>query len=149
MMLAPEVAASVLALSKTAWRLGITLSKLDYDTKTVNNAIQDLAGDVKSLSNECDVVYAKLEEVLGKSSNESALHHNVDARIGDCLASEVQDASRTIQELELFLSSLRGRKPFIGQAQRLNESKDQVAKFRTEVCGHTDNLRITLVLINT
>ncbi len=51
-------ASAVLAVSKAAWRLGISLSKLDQDTKIFDSTVKNLAGEVKSLGNECDLVYA-------------------------------------------------------------------------------------------
>ena len=58
-----------------------------------------------------------------------------------------------MQELGLFVKSVREEESsFIGQAQRqkkLDRSKDQIASIRTKICRHTDNLRTTLLLINT
>ena len=71
----------------------------------------------------------------------------------NCLATQLEDTSRIMQELELFVRSVRGEESsFIGQAQRqrkLNKSKDQIASIRTKVCWQTDNLRTMLLLINT
>lgn len=144
---------AVLALSKAAWKLGISLSKLDQDTKIVDTTVKNLAGEVKSLGNECDLVYADLEEIVNKNETGSPPPYDVDGRMWDCLAMQVEETSRTMQELELFVKSVRGEESsFIGQAQRqrkLDKSKDQIASIRTKVCGHTNNLRITLLLINT
>ena len=146
-------ASAVLALSKAAWKLGSSLLKLDQDTKIVDTTIKNLAGEVKSLGNECDLVYAELEEVVSKSETGSPLPYDVDGRMWNCLVTQVEETSRTMQELELFVKSVRGEESsFIGQAQRqrkLDKSKDQIASIRTKVCSHTDNLRTTLLLINT
>ena len=143
---------AVLALSKAAWKLGISLSKLGQDTKTVDTEIKSLVEEVKSLGNECDLVYAELEEVDRKRTGSSP-HYDFDGGIWSCLATQVEETNQTIQELELFVKSVRGNEPrFIGQSQRgrkLDKCKDQIASIRTKVCRHTDNLRITLVLINT
>ncbi|KAF2792451.1 hypothetical protein K505DRAFT_246639 [Melanomma pulvis-pyrius CBS 109.77] len=144
---------AVLALSKAAWKLGISLSKLDQDTKIVDTTVKNLAGEVKSLGNECDLVYAELEEIVNKNDTGSPPPYDVDGRMWDCLAMQVEETGRTMQELELFVKSVRGEATsFIGQAQRqrkLDKSKDQIASIRTKVCAHTNNLRITLLLINT
>jgi hypothetical protein len=146
-------ASGVLALSKAAWKLGISLSNLDQDTRIVDATVKNLAGEVKSLGNECDLVYAELEEAVSKSETGSPPPYDVDGRMWDCLAMQVEETSRTVQELELFVKSIRGEESsFISQAQRqrkLDKSKDQIASIRTKVCRHTNNLRTTLLLINT
>ena len=146
-------ASAVLALSKAAWKLGSSLSKLNQDTVIVDTTVKDLAGEVKSLGNGCDLVYAELEEVVSKSEKESPFPYDVDGRMWNGLVTQVEEASRTMQDLELFVKSIKGEdSSFIGQAQRqrkLEQSKDQIASIRTRVCRHTDNLRTTLLLINT
>lgn len=146
-------AAAVLALSKAAWKLGSCLSKLDQDTQIVDATVKNLAAEVKSLGNECDLVHAELEEVGSKRETGSPLPCDVDGRMWNCLVTQVEETSRTMQELALFVKSVRGEESsFIGQAQRqrkLDKSKDQIACIRTKVCTHTDNLRATLLLLNT
>lgn len=65
----------------------------------------------------------------------------------------MEETSRTIQELELWIESTGEKKlDYIGQAQRwrnLDKSRDQIAKIRPKVRRHEDNLSITLLLINT
>ncbi|ERF70971.1 hypothetical protein EPUS_09042 [Endocarpon pusillum Z07020] len=143
---------AVLALSKAAWKLGISLSKLDHDTRIVDTTVDNLARKVKSLGNECDLVYAELEGIISQSQIGSA-PYDIDDRIWNCLATQVEETSQTIQELELFVKSVRGEDSgFIGQAQRqkkLDKTKNQIASIRTKVCRHTDNLRTTLLLIHT
>lgn len=146
-------ASAVLALSKAAWKLGSSLSKLDQDTNIIDTTVKNLVGEVKSLGNECDLVYAELEEIVSKSETGSPLPCDLDGRVLDCLVTQVEEAIRTMQELELFVKCVTGEESsFIGQAQRqtkLDKSKDQIASIRTKVCRHTDNLRTTLLLFNT
>ena len=146
-------ASAVLALSKVAWKLGSSLSKLDQDTKIVDTTVKNLGGEVKSLGNECDLVYAELEELGSNSETGSPLPGDVEGKMWNCLVTQVEETGRTMQELELFVESIgRGEFSFIGQAQRqrkLDKSKDQIASIRTKVCRHTDNLGTTLLLINT
>lgn len=150
---AVDTASAILAMSKAAWRLGISLSKLDQDTIIVDTTVKNLAGELKSLGNECDLVYAQLEEVVSKGETGSPSLYDVDCRMWNCLATQVEEAGRTLQELELLVKTVRGEEySFIRLAQRqrkLDESKDQIASIRTKVCRHTNNLRITLLLINT
>lgn len=146
-------ASAVLALSKAAWKLGSSLAKLDQDTNVVDSTVKNLVGEVKSFGNECDLVYAELEEVVSKSETGSSLPSDIDGRMLNCLLTQVEETSRTMQELELFVKSVGGEESiFIGQAQRqrkLDKSKDQIATIRTQLSRHTDNLCTTLLLINT
>ena len=146
-------ASAVLALSKTAWKLGSSLSKLDQDTKIIDTMVKNLAEEVKSLGNEYDLVYAELDEVVSKNETGSTLPYDVDGRIGNCLIMQVEETSRTMQDLELFIESVGGEESnFVGQVQRqrkLNKSKDQIASMRIKVDRHTNDLRTTLLLINT
>jgi hypothetical protein len=146
-------ASAVLALSKAAWKLGSSLSTLDQDTKTVDASVKNLAEEVKSLGNECDVVYAELEEIVSKSEIGPPQPYDADDRLWICLATQIEETSRTMHELELFVKGVRVEESsFIGQAQRqrkLDQSRDQIASIRAKVCRQTDNLRTTLLLINT
>ena len=146
-------ASTVLAQSKAAWKLGISLSKLGQDARTIDSTVKNLAEEVKSLGNECDLVYAELEELVSKSKTGIPPPCDVDRMIWNCLVAQVEENSQTIQELELFVKSVRAKEHrLIGQSQRgkkLDKSKDQIASIRAEVYRHTDNLRTTLVLINT
>lgn len=147
------MAPAMLALSKAAWKLGSSLSELDQDTKPVDTAVQSLVGEVKSLGNECNLVYAELEEGVSKNKKTgSPPPYDHDGRIRNCLALQVEDTGRTMRELELFVQSARGdESSFISQAQhqrKLDTSKDQIASIRTQIGQHTDNLHTTLLIIN-
>ena len=58
-----------------------------------------------------------------------------------------------MHEPELFVKGVRVEESgFIGQAQhqrKLDESRDHIASIRAKVCRQTDDLRTTLLLINT
>jgi hypothetical protein len=151
-----DTASAVQALSKAAWRLGSALSKLDHDAKPGDSALKDLAGEVKSLSDECDLIYGKLEEVEGKSNNGSPPPYDGDGRMWDCLATQVRESGQTLQELELFVRSVRMEEAeeasLVYHPQhlvQLNKSKGQIEAMGTDVRRHTDNLRTTLLLIQT
>jgi hypothetical protein len=142
---------AILALSKTAWRVGIGLSKLDQESRIVDTTVKNLAGEVKSFGNECDLVYAELEEVVSKSEIGSITPSidNVDGRLWNCIAAQVEEASGTLQELELLVRSVRGEESGFNRQNKLDRSKDQIENIRTRVCRHTDNLCTTLLLIKT
>lgn len=144
--------ATVLALSKAAWKLASSLSKLDQDTNIVDVTVRNLIEELKSLGNEWDLVYAELEEELDKTKTESPLLCDVDSRVWHCLVAQVEDTSRTMQELELLFNDVRGEESGLAgqipRQRRLDKSKDQIASIRTQVCRHTENLRITLLVIN-
>ena len=146
-------ASAVLALSKEAWELGNSLSKLDQGTKIIDTTVKNLAGEVKSLGNECELVYAELEVVSSKSEMGSNLPYDADGRIWSCLVTQVEETSRTIQELELFVKGIGGEESnFINQPQRQrkrDKSKDRIASMRIKVCWHTENWRTVLLLVNT
>lgn len=149
---ATGTASVVLTLSKAAWRLGAALSKLDQDIKFVTT-VKNLAEEVKSLGNECDLIYAELEAVVSNDEAGRPPLHDVDGRMWDCLATQVDETGRTLQELELFAKTLRGEQSNsisqVQHQQELEKSKDQITTFRTKICRHADNLRTTLLLINT
>ena len=150
---AVSTSSAVLALSKAAWKLGSSLSKLDQGTEIVDFTIKDLAGEVKSLGNECDLLYAELEAVADQSNLRSPLSYDIDSRLWNCLISQVEGSGHTIQELGLFIQSVGGEEStFVGQAQRqrkLDTSKDQISNAKTRIRRHTDNLHTTLLLVNT
>lgn len=149
---AGDTASAVFALSKAAWKVGDSLSKLDQDTKIVDTTVKNLAREVKSLGDICDLVCAGLEEVTTKSGIGPSPPHDVDGRVWTCLATQVEETSTTMQELEQFVKLVRGEESgFVGQAQRqrkLDRSKDQVAIMGEKVRRHTDNLHTTLLLFN-
>jgi uncharacterized protein YoxC len=143
---------ATLALSKIAWKLGVSLSKLYQDTNIVDTTVEYLAGDVKSLSVQFDLVYAQSESIVSKENAASPPRHIVDGRMWDCLTSQVGEIGETIQELEAFVKNFVEELSFTSQGQlqgKLENSKDQIASLRRKVCAHTDGLRITLLMTNT
>ena len=149
---AMDTASAILALSKAAWRLGLSISKLDQDTKIVDTSLKYLAGDVKSLGNECDLVYAELEEGVRKSEKTSSLPDNVESKIWKCLATQVKETCQTMQELESFVRCFKEESTFVNQTQRqrkLDENREQITSIRIKIRRHTNNLCTVLLLINT
>ena len=150
---AAGTASSVLDLSKRAWKLGISLSKFEQDTGIVDSTLKLLTEEVKALALECDLIFAEVDEASGKNESAlSSLRHALDL-LWESLDLQVEEIGRTMQELELFMDSVRGENSrLIGQAQRqrkMNGRMNQIANLRTNVCRQTENFRITLLLINT
>lgn len=150
---AADTASAVLLLSKAAWKLGISLSKLNRNDKLVNITVKDLAGDVRALSIECDSVFAELEEVVSSGSTRSRSYHDSEEGEWDHLLRQVEETGRTLQELETFVQGARGEEsnPH-DQAQcqrRLERVVGQITSIKKRVFMHTKNLRTTPWLINT
>ncbi|KAH7110897.1 hypothetical protein B0J11DRAFT_562638 [Dendryphion nanum] len=148
-----HTSSTILGLSKRAWKLGIALSKLDQDSDVVDPTVKVLTEEVKALGVECDLIYAELDEVAGKNGPAPPSLNDVVDGVSACLEVQVGDIGRSMQELEMFVDSVRGEDSrLIGQAQRqrrLNGRRNQIASIRTKVCRQTDNLRTTLLLMNT
>jgi hypothetical protein len=142
---------AVLTLSKAAWSVGLSLSTLNEDANIIGSAVQDLAAEVKSLGVECDQAYTTIGEVVDKKAISSSIQI-ADDTPWDCLAIQVDEALRMIQELENFIKIVRGEDTrFIGQAQRLRmlaRTKEKIAHTRSRATRHTVDLRFTLLLIN-
>ena len=142
---------AVLALGKASWRIGIALSNLDEDADIVSIKVKDLSGGVKALGNECDLIYATLEELAGATGPPSMT--GIGSDMWECLAAQVDEGCRTVHELELFVRIVKGEETkFIGQAQRLrrlDKSKDRIAETGTRVVRHTNSFRLTLLLFDT
>lgn len=149
---AADTASAILALSKAAWKLGSSLSKLDQDTPVVNATVKNLMDEVRSLGDICDLVCAELEQAVTKNRLDTPPSHDVGSRILICLATQVEETSTTIQELEQFVRMVRGEElGIVGQAQRqrkLDKSKDQLLNINTRIRRQTTNLRIVLLLFN-
>jgi len=147
------IASPVLALSKAAWRLGISLSRLDRDTGVVDHMIKSLAEEIKSLGNQCDLVYAELEEVTGKAGTDSLPPYDLDGRMWNHLNLQANEASRTMRDLERFFQTVREAHfspTFESQRQNKPEgAMSQITSFKTRVCRHTDNLHTALLVVKT
>jgi hypothetical protein len=150
---AAGTAADMLTLSKAAWKLGGFLAKLDQDAGVIEPTVKALAAEAKSLSTECDLVHSELEEVASKFETGITPPYNVNARIWNCLAAQVEETRRSIQELEQLVQDLRADNSIpVGQAQRqlnVDEDKVRIAEIRTQVCRHTANFQTVLLLIKT
>ncbi|KAF1846093.1 uncharacterized protein K460DRAFT_338998 [Cucurbitaria berberidis CBS 394.84] len=150
---AEDTATAILALGKSAWKLGVSLSKLDQDAGIVDITVKNLAGEVKSFGIECDLVYSELQEVVSKAGAGPPPRYEIYDEIWSCLITLVEEADQTIQEVELFCNGVSGEgSGSIGQARRqrkLEKNRDNITSVKENICRHTDSLRITLLLIKT
>ena len=150
---AGAISIAILALSKTAWKLGSALSKLSQEHDLSGNNIKDLADGVRSLGNECDNVYAELEELVGSNDSRLPWPDEVDGRIWNCLALQIEESNAIFRELDKAIMILRGRNPdFVGQAHHrrlFDDTYDPVENFRACVLSITRNLHVTFLVIQT
>jgi hypothetical protein len=138
-MAAASIAPEVLALSKRAWKLGAALSKLNQYVKVVDTTATVLTETVKSLGNECDLVYAELEAAIsGREAGPPLLHYN-DATTWHCLEMHIKETGRTLLELEAVVRE---------RSQTLIQTNANVEGIRIRLCRHTENLRTVLFLIS-
>lgn len=144
---AGDIAYAILALIKTTWRLGSSLSRLDQEPNSVDDTVKNLVWEVKSLGNECDLIYSELEDnAIGK--HDSSI---IDGRIWTSLTTQIEATGHTLQQLDLFVQSIkRDTSAFVSQRQRsLDNSKEQISDFRTKISKHADYLRLASLLIKT
>ena len=150
--LTPEAMASaVLTLGKAAGKLSCSLSKLDHNTRLADNPLKSLCGAIKSFKDMCDQVHTALDELILNNKIPSALPHCADNILWHCLAMQVEQASRSLQVLETYFTDTgKDHSDSSTEAQRqLNlDSKGHLVQCSTEISGHTENLRITLLTIN-
>jgi hypothetical protein len=143
---------AVLALSKAAWRTGLSLSALNEDADIIDPAVRELAKEVNLLGIECGQAFTTLAGVTDKKLTAPPSIQPADDTPWHCLAIQVDEASRMIQEVEHMINIVRGEDArFIGQAQhlrKLDKIKEKVAHTRIRVTRHIIDLRFTLLLIN-
>ncbi|CAA9962034.1 Ank-2 multi-domain protein [Pyrenophora teres f. maculata] len=148
-----NTSAAILALSKVAWRLSISLSNLLLDAKPGHTALLDLAGEVRSLGNECYQIHLKLQEIANNTETGSPPPYDGDGRIWASLAIQIQETSQTIQELESFEKSFKAEEREdsspVFQSAQLEKSENKIEEMENSVRRHSDNLRTTLLLIQT
>ena len=149
---AVDVAASVLSISEAAWKLATSLSRLSQHARYVDTTIQDLAGDVKSLSNQCNLVYAEIEAGASKSRIESPTARDASERIWGCLEAQVEEIGRTMQELNSFIGNKEEEKSANNAKAhhpwKANNRQEHVVRIGTKVRRHNDNLHTTRLLID-
>jgi len=102
-----NTAAAILTLSKVAWKLSISLSNLNSDAKPSHTILLNLADEVRSLGNECYQIHLKLQEIANGAETGSPPPYDGDGRIWASLATQLQEISQTIHELESFDKSIR------------------------------------------
>jgi len=63
-----QTVSAVAGLTQEAWKLGNALHKLYKDAQTINEAVKNLAAEVKGLGNACDLVYQELQPIVVSTS---------------------------------------------------------------------------------
>ncbi|KAI2483271.1 hypothetical protein Ptr902_05588 [Pyrenophora tritici-repentis] len=148
-----NTSAAILALSKVAWRLSISLSNLISDAKPGHAALLNLTGEVGLLGNECYQIHLKLQEIANNTETGSPPPYDGDGRIWASLATQIHETSQTIQELESFEKGFRVEKredsSLVSQPGQLGKNEDKIEEMENSVRRHSDNLRTTLLLIQT
>jgi chitinase len=132
---------AVFALGKAACRIVDFLPALKEDTDILGFTVDDLTAEIKLLGLGCDSAHATLQ---GKVEQRETTHltHAVDNGLWDCLVMQVEEASRTLQELELFIQNVR--REVVGHVDKGKE----MATTRTRVIRHIDDLYLTMLLTN-
>jgi chitinase len=132
---------AVFALGQAAWKIVDFLPAVKEDTDILGFTVDDLTADIKLLGLGCESAYATLQ---GKVEQRETTHltHAVDNGLWDCLVMQVEEASRTLQDLEHFIQKVRGE--VVGH---LDKDKE-MAITRTRVVRHIDDLYLTVLLKN-
>jgi hypothetical protein len=136
-------ASTLLALSKAVWRVVEALPALKEDFDILGFTVDELAAEIKSFGLQCESAHATLEE---RDTAQSV--PGVDKRLWDCLAMQVDEASRTIQVLELFIKNIRREETRCLGTGQLEKSKEITATTKARVVRHVDDLTFTMILIN-
>ena len=149
---AADTASAVQALGIAAKRLGDSFYQLDQESDGVFSAIRNLAVEVQSLGEECELINDRLAKVLHKSDRGSTFPSDLNVRIWNSIAAQVQETGQTLQNLELDLRGSQ-EEPLSASSQaaypnETNNGQDQITIIRAKVERHGENLRTTLLLIN-
>ncbi|QDS74801.1 hypothetical protein FKW77_002194 [Venturia effusa] len=136
----------LLALSKAAWKIGFAITALDHETG-VDETLKKLADEARSFSTVCDSVHTELNEVEGKIEAVTPAPYSIGGRIWDCLTIEAQESRQLLNEMELFMQSLRERETSSAGRPEWHKNKPEVADFVSQVSRRAENFRTTLLLI--
>jgi hypothetical protein len=140
------ISSAVFALSRVTWRIGDFLPALKQNSDIPDSAVGDLIAEVKSFGRRCESAHATLQERVEQKETTHSVH-TVDNVLWDCIAVQVDEASRTLQELELFIQDVRGEETRRIAAGHLDKGKE-MATTRTRVVRHIDDLYFTMLLTN-
>lgn len=147
-----STAAAVLALGKTAGRVGASLSTLSDHIEIFGFEIEDLAGDVKSLGIECDLIYATLDEAVVQGQTAMTTKQDTETRLWACLGLHVEETAASLRELQMFVNTVREeqvRRNMQTQApRRLDLCEERIKSLRSRLTRHVDNFRLTLFLVD-
>lgn len=144
---------AALVLSKTAWTVGLTLSKLARETTCTELCLISLVDDVKVLGNECDRIYVESSELLKHKRSNSNHRIDVDENVWSCLAQQIGELEKLMRQLEKLIGDIdRNNRDLVGQlweASKAEKYRDHLAYIRTYICKYTVDLHTTLSLMKT
>ncbi|KAF2848061.1 hypothetical protein T440DRAFT_481142 [Plenodomus tracheiphilus IPT5] len=147
-----ESTATLLSLSRTAWKLGLSLSKLSQHVEFLDTIVSDLAAEAKALSVACDFLYCRLKELAEGSTVMPTGFRGCDTEIWDCLTSQLSIIGDITVELDHFVkSNARLDSPDVQRLQYLTRPGTQrnvILALQTKISRHSDDLTMTLLLIN-
>jgi hypothetical protein len=137
---------AVFALSKAVWRVMESLPVLKEDVDILGLTVDELAAEFKSLGLQCESTYAMVEEMLGERHTAHSIYA-VDNRLWECLAMQVDEAIRTIQAIEIFITDVRGEETRCLGLRQSDKSKE-IERTKARVVQHVDSLYLTMILFN-
>jgi hypothetical protein len=140
-------ASEVFALSKAVWRVMESLPVLKEDVDILGLTVDELAAELKLLGLQCESTYATVEEMLEESHTAHSICA-VDNRLWECLAMQVDEAIRTMNAIEIFITNVRGEETrYLGLGQS-GKSKEMIARTKARVARHVDSFYLTMILFN-
>lgn len=145
-------AANLLALSKTAQRLEISLTNLELDASLADPFVRSLVEGIRSLGAACAKLYNKLDTLDDTYATVVPTSCARNDEIWDCLAVQARDVESTIQELGTVVEDLGEQNTdLVVWTQRLPGFVRCMARFevvKNKIIRHNTVLIMTLLLIN-
>lgn len=144
---ATSIATSVLTSSNAASKLGLAISKLDQEIKLAHLALNELAEEVRFLSNQCDLLHAELQKAAATDTTEPSPPSDIVARTWICFAAQVEEIHGTIHEGERLIETFKENYPGSPKYRwDPSQSKDQIVTITSHVCRHTNSLRTSVLI---
>ncbi|KAF2649635.1 hypothetical protein K491DRAFT_610373 [Lophiostoma macrostomum CBS 122681] len=149
---AARTTSAVLMLSKRAWKLAVSFSRLSQDEKSFNQPVRLLTEDVKSLVIEADLIYAELDAPAIQNKELQAPRYNLDDWIWECLDTQMEEIGHTMHHLQFCIDDTKNEaNELSSQAQRprnIEGNEIFLTEMGSKVRMHAVNLKLTLLLID-
>ena len=147
---AASIASSALELSKTAWDLGVFVSKLDYNAQVIDQTIKNLANQVKSLRLVSDDLYCELEPIC-KTDHRTTPRNGLENTIWHYVVAPLDETRQTMQELGFLVQTIvneESNSNITEHSQRhLSRSRYHLTTMSSRICRHGIVMRTILLLI--